>query len=142
VLVDAAQFESALLNLAVNARDAMPNGGRVSIETRNVSSGEIGGETEMPMVSQEGGAVSRDYVLVAVSDTGTGMDENTQIQAFEPFFTTKEVGKGTGLGLSMVYGFITQLGGYVRIRSELGHGTTVMLYLPRATDSQTRERTP
>jgi signal transduction histidine kinase len=70
------------------------------------------------------------------------MDENTQIQAFEPFFTTKEVGKGTGLGLSMVYGFITQLGGYVRIRSELGRGTTVMLYLPRATDSQTRERTP
>jgi len=79
---------------------------------------------------------------VAVSDTGTGMDENTQMLAFEPFFTTKEVGKGTGLGLSMVYGFITQLGGYVRIRSAPGRGTTIMLYLPRATDAQTRERAP
>ena len=142
VLVDAAQFESALLNLAVNARDAMPNGGRVTIETRNVSADEIGRENHTLMALGEQGPLSGDYVLVAVSDTGTGMDETTRMQAFEPFFTTKEVGKGTGLGLSMVYGFITQLGGYVRIRSEPGHGTTIMLYLPRATDAQTRERAP
>jgi signal transduction histidine kinase len=135
VLVDAAQFESALLNLAVNARDAMPNGGRVTIETRNVSSDEIGRENQALMDSGEQGPLSRDYVLVAVSDTGTGMDESTRMQAFEPFFTTKDVGKGTGLGLSMVYGFITQLGGYVRIRSAPGHGTTIILYLPRATDT-------
>jgi len=135
VLVDAAQFESALLNLAVNARDAMPGGGRVTIETRNVSSDEIGRENQLLMDAGEQGPSSGDYVLVTVSDTGTGMDENTRLQAFEPFFTTKEVGKGTGLGLSMVYGFITQLGGHVRIRSTPGHGTTIMLYLPRATDA-------
>ena len=139
VLVDAAQFESALLNLAVNARDAMPNGGRLAIETRNVSYEEIGRENR-PADSEGQGPGG--YVRVALSDTGTGMDENTQMQAFEPFFTTKEVGKGTGLGLSMVYGFITQLGGYVRIRSAPGRGTTIMLYLPRATDAQTRERAP
>jgi len=142
VLVDAAQFESALLNLAVNARDAMPGGGRVTIETRNVPADEIGRENQTLADLGEPGPLPRDYVLVAVSDTGTGMDETTRMQAFEPFFTTKEVGKGTGLGLSMVYGFITQLGGYVRIRSEPGHGTTIMLYLPRATDAQTRERAP
>jgi len=135
VLVDAAQFESALLNLAVNARDAMPNGGQVTIETRNVPSSEIARENQALVGVEEPGPLPRDYVLVAVSDTGMGMDENTRIQAFEPFFTTKEVGKGTGLGLSMVYGFITQLGGYVRIRSAPGHGTTIMLYLPRAADS-------
>jgi signal transduction histidine kinase len=135
VLVDVAQFESALLNLAVNARDAMPNGGRVTIETRNIPASEIARENQALVDSGEPGPLPRDYVLVAVSDTGTGMDENTRMQAFEPFFTTKEVGKGTGLGLSMVYGFITQLGGYVRIRSAPGHGTTIMLYLPRATDS-------
>ena len=142
VLVDVAQFESALLNLAVNARDAMPNGGRVTIETRNVSADEIGRENHTLIDLGEQVPLSRGYVLVAVSDTGTGMDEDTQMQAFEPFFTTKEVGKGTGLGLSMVYGFITQLGGYVRIRSAPGRGTTIMLYLPRATDAQTRERAP
>ena len=135
VLVDAAQFESALLNLAVNARDAMPHGGRVTIETRNIASSEIARENQALVDLGEPGPLPRDYVLVAVSDTGTGMDENTRMQAFEPFFTTKEVGKGTGLGLSMVYGFITQLGGYVRIRSAPGHGTTIMLYLPRATDT-------
>ena len=142
VLVDAAQFESALLNLAVNARDAMPNGGRVTIETRNVSSAEIARENQALVDLGEPGPLPRDYVLVAVSDTGTGMDENTRIQAFEPFFTTKEVGKGTGLGLSMVYGFIRQLGGYVRIRSAPGRGTTIMLYLPRATDAPIPERAP
>jgi len=134
VLVDAAQFESALLNLAVNARDAMPNGGQVTIETRNVPSSEIARENRALVDLGEPGPLPRDYVLVTVSDTGMGMDENTRMQAFEPFFTTKEVGKGTGLGLSMVYGFITQLGGYVRIRSAPGHGTTVMLYLPRAAE--------
>ena len=134
VLVDAAQFESALLNLAVNARDAMPNGGQVTIEARNVPSSEIARENRALADLGEPGPLPRDYVLVTVSDTGMGMDENTRMQAFEPFFTTKEVGKGTGLGLSMVYGFITQLGGYVRIRSAPGHGTTVMLYLPRAAE--------
>jgi len=140
VLVDVAQFESALLNLAVNARDAMPQGGRVTIETRNVSSDKIGRENHTLMDLGDQGPLAGDYVLVAVSDTGMGMDENTQMQAFEPFFTTKEVGKGTGLGLSMVYGFIRQLGGYVRIRSAPGRGTTIMLYLPRATDSPIPER--
>ncbi len=142
VLVDVAQFESALLNLAVNARDAMPNGGRVTIETRNVSSDKIGRENHTLMDLGDQGPLAGDYILVAVSDTGTGMDENTQMQAFEPFFTTKEVGKGTGLGLSMVYGFIRQLGGYVRIRSAPGRGTTIMLYLPRATDAPIPERAP
>jgi signal transduction histidine kinase len=132
-LVDAAQFESALLNLVVNARDAMPGGGQVTIETRNVSADEIGQDIQGWIEAGQDPS-SHDYVLVTVSDTGTGMDEATRIQAFEPFFTTKEVGKGTGLGLSMVYGFIRQLGGQVRIRSQPGHGTSIMLYLPRATD--------
>jgi signal transduction histidine kinase len=130
--VDIAQLESALLNLAVNARDAMPNGGCVAIATRNISAGEVGPEDLAPMESGEHDPLSGDYVLVTVSDTGMGMDEATMMRAFEPFFTTKDVGKGTGLGLSMVYGFIKQLGGHVRIYSEVGRGTTVKLYLPAA----------
>ena len=128
----AAQMESALLNLAINARDAMPEGGVITIETRNVSRDDP--EILRLQVPDDTGQLPapEDYVLVSVSDTGTGMDEETRSRAFEPFFTTKDVGKGSGLGLSMVYGFVRQLRGLIRIDSEPGKGTTVRLYLPRA----------
>jgi nitrogen-specific signal transduction histidine kinase/CheY-like chemotaxis protein len=134
---DAAQMESTLLNLAINARDAMPEGGVLSIETRNV--GRDDPELASLVVPDETGQVTPpdDYVLVAVSDTGTGMDEETRGRAFEPFFTTKDVGKGSGLGLSMVYGFVKQLRGLIRIESAPGRGTTVKLYLPRAPQAET-----
>jgi len=123
-LADPMQIESAILNLVVNARDAMPDGGRVSIETANVSfTGAAGGADELR---------AGDYVLIAVSDTGCGMTPEVAARAVEPFFTTKEVGQGSGLGLSMVYGFAKQSGGDVRLYTEPGHGTAVKLYLPRA----------
>jgi PAS domain S-box-containing protein len=127
VFVDPSQLENALLNLAINARDAMANGGRLTIETSNIRIDDAD-------VADDAGSAPGDYLLVAVSDTGAGMDKDTLAHAFEPFFTTKEVGKGSGLGLSMVYGFVTQSRGHVRIHSELGQGTTVRIYLPRAAD--------
>lgn len=123
-LVDPGQLENAVLNLAINARDAMPTSGRLTVEVMNTH--VDGGFPDVVDAVAAG-----DYVLIAVADTGTGMSPDVAARAFEPFFTTKELGKGTGLGLSMVYGFARQSGGYVRIVSEVGHGTTVKLYLPR-----------
>ncbi len=122
-LIDASQLESALLNLCINARDAMPGGGRLTIETANRWLDEHGaGERDL---------APGQYVSLCVTDTGTGMTPDIVERAFEPFFTTKPMGQGTGLGLSMVYGFVRQSGGQVRIYSEVGQGTTMCLYLPR-----------
>jgi PAS domain S-box-containing protein len=123
--VDANQLEVALLNLAVNARHAMPEGGRLAIETRNLSYNPITAENWPPEL------VPGEYVLVSVADMGHGMSRQVRERAFEPFFTTKGIGKGTGLGLSQVYGFAKQSGGSVEIESQEGEGTTVRLYLPR-----------
>jgi PAS domain S-box-containing protein len=121
---DASEVENAILNLAINARDAMPNGGTLFIETQNI----VISDTQQENLDQ---AHAGDYVLVAVSDTGLGMSSDVLEHAFEPFFTTKEPGKGTGLGLSTLYGFAAQSGGFASISSEIGKGTTVSLYLPR-----------
>jgi PAS domain S-box-containing protein len=126
-LVDPSQLTSAVLNLAINARDAMPTGGRLTLETRNIELDEVYAK-ENPDVTPG------PYVMVAVSDTGTGISPEIRDKVFEPFFTTKGVGKGTGLGLSMVFGFIKQSGGHIKIYSEVGHGTSMKMYLPRAGD--------
>ncbi|MFC7737731.1 PAS domain-containing protein [Roseomonas sp. GCM10028921] len=122
-LVDPGQLENALLNLCINARDAMPGGGRITVETGNKwLDRRAAGERELP---------PGQYVTLCVSDTGTGMTPDVIAKAFDPFFTTKPIGQGTGLGLSMIYGFVRQSGGQVRIYSEVGQGTMVCLYLPR-----------
>ena len=123
--VDAAQLESAIVNLATNARDAMPKGGTLMIATRNR-------HLDADYVAAYPELMSGDYALVEVSDTGTGMTADVMEQIFEPFFTTKELGKGTGLGLSMVFGFLKQSGGHITVYSEVDLGTTFRMYLPRA----------
>jgi PAS domain S-box-containing protein len=128
--VDPGQLEVALLNLAINARDAMPHGGRLTIEAGNAVLDE-------DYAGRHADVRPGEYVAISVSDTGAGMAPDVIARAFEPFFTTKSVGKGSGLGLSMVYGFVKQSGGHAKIYSEVGHGTTVRLYLPRAAAATT-----
>lgn len=135
VEIDRAQLESALVNLCINSRDAMPEGGRLLIETAN-------GTLDESYVLQNPDVAAGDYVMLTVTDTGKGIPPNMLTKVFEPFFTTKEVGKGTGLGLSMVYGFIKQSKGHITVYSEGGNGTSIKLYLPRSDGDQENVTAP
>ena len=130
--IDGAQLENAILNLAINARDAMPHGGRITIETANKWLDD--------RAARERDLLPGQYLSVCVTDTGTGMTPEIIERAFDPFYTTKPLGQGTGLGLSMIHGFVRQSGGQVRIYSEFGHGTTVCLYLPRFSGAAEADR--
>jgi CheY-like chemotaxis protein len=132
--VDPAQLAHSLLNMAINARDAMPNGGKLLFETKSIVLDDA-------YAAANPEAKAGPYVMLAISDSGTGMSQAVQEKVFEPFFTTKEVGKGSGLGLSMVYGFVKQSGGHIKIYSEEGHGTTIRLYLPPARGPIERAKT-
>jgi len=128
-MIDSTQLELVILNLAINSRDAMPHGGRLTVATKNI------GMSDRP---RPAGLAPREYVAISVSDTGAGMTQEVAAKAFEPFFTTKPVGQGTGLGLSQVLGFAQQSGGEVRIDSRVGAGTTITIFLPRSRESLPR----
>jgi CheY-like chemotaxis protein len=130
VRVDAGQFENAILNLAINARDAMPQGGRLTVRSQNVV-------LDTAFCREHAQIEPGEYVSIAVSDTGTGIEPDVLKRVFEPFFTTKESGKGSGLGLAMVHSFAEQSGGVATIESQKGRGTTVKIYLPRCREEQT-----